>query len=103
LATNSNINFIQAIAAGMIAIWSLRLGIYLFKRVVQKGSDSRFFEMKENTFDFFAAWYFQGLWTALTPCPLLVILSKNIEENSLRVVNVVSLVGLCIWLFGFLV
>jgi steroid 5-alpha reductase family enzyme len=46
LGTNSNINFIQGIAAGMIAIWALRLGIYLFKRVLQKGFDSRFYEMK---------------------------------------------------------
>lgn len=74
---NHNLNNKQLIAFTMIAIWALRLGTFLFKRVLQKGFDSRFDVMKHKLFRFFFAWFFQGLWTVITPCPLLVILTKN--------------------------
>jgi len=79
---HDNLTTKQIIAASIIVVWALRLASFLFIRILEKGSDSRFDPMKKNLRRFFLAWYLQGLWTVVTPCPLYVILTKSSNFTS---------------------
>lgn len=87
------------LAALMVAIWALRLGIFLFRRISQDGHDDRFDEIKINPFRFFLAWTIQGLWALLTAaCALAIITSGNQKP-----IELLGYIGLAIWAIGFLI
>ena len=45
----------------LVALWAIRLGSFLFARIQQDGSDSRFDKIKPNPLRFFFTWSLQGL------------------------------------------
>lgn len=53
------------LAAGLVAVWALRLGWYLANRVGRHG-DGRFDEIKVSPTRFWVAWTLQGLWVFWT-------------------------------------
>jgi steroid 5-alpha reductase family enzyme len=64
--------------AGLVSIWALRLGTFLFRRVRQDGSDGRFDEIKPDFLRFLMTWTLQGLWVFLTlSCGLAAICSTT--------------------------
>ncbi len=64
--------------AGLVAIWAVRLGTFLFARVRQDGSDGRFDEIKPDFLRFLMTWTLQGLWVFLTlSCALAAITSGD--------------------------
>ena len=66
----------------MVILWSLRLGMFLFKRVKDVGQDIRFIEMKKDFFWFFMTWTLSGLWVFLTyVAGLSAMTSVNLIEN----------------------
>ena len=66
----------------MVILWSLRLGMFLFKRVKDVGQDIRFLEMKKDFFWFFMTWTLSGLWVFLTyVAGLSAMTSINLIEN----------------------
>ncbi|MGB5433561.1 MAG: DUF1295 domain-containing protein [Acidimicrobiia bacterium] len=85
------------IVAAMVAVWALRLGSFLFRRVRRDGRDGRFDEIKIDPLRFFMTWTLQGLWVLLTiACALAIITS--IERRS---IGWLAVVGLAIWIAGF--
>ena len=52
--------------AGAILLWTLRLGIFLFIRVIQVGKDRRFDEIKKGFGAFAIAWSLSALWVYVT-------------------------------------
>lgn len=86
------------IVAVMVAVWAVRLGSFLFARIVKDGKDSRFDKIKTNPIRFLMTWTLQGLWVTLTAaCALLVI------TNSTRVpLDAFAYVGIAVWVIGFL-
>lgn len=69
----------QTIQAGCVMAWSVRLGTFLFHRVLASGHDRRFKHAlnKPPLFAFF--WFLQGVWVFITLSPTLLMLSKTTQ------------------------
>ena len=68
----------QLMLAGIVCIWAMRLGSFLFYRICQDGVDSRFNDIKPNPLRFFITWNMQGLWVVVTLAPVFVVLSSSV-------------------------
>jgi len=85
------------IVAAMVAVWALRLGSFLFRRVRRDGRDGRFDEIKIDPLRFFMTWTLQGLWVLLTiACALAIITS--VERRS---IGWLAVLGIVVWTAGF--
>lgn len=83
--------------AGLITVWALRLGPFLFRRVRQAGEDRRFRTIKTSLPTFLMTWTLQGLWVFLTAsCALAAITGSGTADFGLIVV-----LGVALWLAGF--
>lgn len=81
-----------------ILLWALRLGSYLFLRILKDKEDRRFKEWKTSFPLFLRTWTLQGMWIFLTSIAgLTVICSRNIVDPDLY-----FYFGCGIWAFGFL-
>ncbi len=97
LLLSENLDARAMIVAGMVAVWALRLGSFLFLRVRRVGRDGRFEHLKADSLRFFMVWTIQGLWVLLTlSCALAIITST--ERQS---IGWVAIVGMVVWIFGF--
>ena len=85
------------IAAVMVAVWALRLGTFLFRRVRRDGRDGRFDEIKVDPLRFFMTGTLQGLWVLLTVAAALAIIT-SLERQS---IGWVGIVGIVVWVAGF--
>lgn len=83
--------------AGMIALWALRLGTFLFTRVRAAGEDRRFREIKPNFARFMLTWTLQGLWVSFSTATALVVMTSTTPVG----MDIFMVVGFVVWLFGF--
>ena len=81
---------------GLVIIWAVRLGTFLFKRVLKAGKDGRFDELKPNFLRFLSVWTLQGLWVTFTMAAALVAITSS-EKKPL---GVFAIVGFLVWLAG---
>ena len=85
------------IVGAMVAVWALRLGSFLFRRVRRAGADERFDDIKTDALRFFMTWTLQGLWVLLTlACALAIITGTD-----RRSIGWVAVVGIVVWVGGF--
>lgn len=87
------------IAAVMVAVWAIRLGLFLFTRVQRAGHDDRFDKIKVNPMRFFIVWTLQGLWVIMTAACALVIITGAANKK----IGVVGMIGIAMWVIGFLI
>jgi steroid 5-alpha reductase family enzyme len=87
------------IVGGMVMVWALRLGTFLFRRVRQAGKDGRFDELKTDPVRFLMTWTLQGLWVLLTMAAALAIIT-GLEREPL---GWVAIVGIVMWVAGFVI
>jgi steroid 5-alpha reductase family enzyme len=81
----------------LVAVWSIRLGSFLFARIRRDGSDGRFDALKPDFTRFLMAWTLQGLWVLLTvSCALAAITAAGAEP-----LGVWAFVGTLFWMAGF--
>ena len=92
------LDFDSIIISILITAWTLRLGLFLFYRVVKVGEDKRFKDVKTSPSKFFIWFTVSGLWVILTSLPAINLLSSEIKHNNYLIVYV----GIFIWLFGFI-
>ncbi|PID33020.1 hypothetical protein CR969_02965 [Candidatus Saccharibacteria bacterium] len=85
------------IILALVLIWAMRLGSYLFQRILKDGKDKRFDQLKSNFFGFLMTWTLQGLWVTFT---LAAALAAVAGANKLPL-DVFAVVGIVIWLIGF--
>ena len=97
LLLSTDIDARAAIAGAMVAVWALRLGLFLFRRVRRDGRDGRFDEIKVDPLRFFMTWTLQGLWVLLTIAAALAIMTSA-ERRSL---GWLAAVGIAVWVAGF--
>ena len=83
--------------AGLISIWALRLGSFLFIRILQDGGDGRFDDIKPRFARFLATWTLQGLWVFLTLCAALAAITSRYVEP----IGSIAAIGAAIWVLGF--
>lgn len=83
--------------AGLIVIWALRLGLFLFMRVRRSGGDSRFDVLKTRFWRFFLTWNLQGLWVTFTAAAAIAAICSSKNPG----IDIWALIGLSVWLVGF--
>lgn len=83
--------------AALIALWALRLGSFLFLRIRDAGSDSRFDRIKTNFLRFLLTWTLQGLWVVMTAAAAVAAMTA---EDRVPLGPVAAL-GLLLWAVGF--
>ncbi len=87
------------ILALMIAIWTIRLGSFLFARVSADGRDLRFNKLKVNPWLFFRTWTLQAAWVAIASSAAVAAMSIA----SSAAIGFVDVVGLSAWSLGFII
>ena len=91
------LNVRSALVITIVAIWALRLGFFLFTRVLKAGEDRRFREVKEKFSGFLVWWTISALWVFLTTVNALVTIINNVEYYD----DLFLVIGLIIWIAGF--
>lgn len=97
LYLSKDLNLLTYLLAGMVIVWSLRLGTFLFARIHRDGKDDRFDAIKPNFFRFLNAWSIQALWVVLTAAPVFVAITTTERQEF----SVFTYVGLLLWMVGF--
>lgn len=82
----------------LVAIWSLRLGTFLFRRILADGSDGRFDELKTRPLPFLQTWTLQGLWVLLTLAAALGAITAADQDVP---IGPLAIVGVGVWIGGF--
>lgn len=88
----------ELLVAAMVAVWAVRLGSFLVRRIRRDGKDGRFDEIKQSAPRFLVAWTLQGLWVSLTALAALTLLTDADPAASLGLVDAL---GAAIWAAGF--
>jgi len=82
---------------GIISIWAIRLGSFLFLRIRAAGEDRRFREIKKSFSRFLLAWTLQGLWVSFSLAAALAAITSTIRLD----LDLFAFVGFLVWLAGF--
>ncbi|MBD3204041.1 DUF1295 domain-containing protein [Candidatus Woesearchaeota archaeon] len=90
-------SLVKLVLLTMISLWGLRLGLFLFIRILKQKKDRRFDEIRKNFFNFFFFWTFQGvsIWLILLPSLYFFHEPSNF--------SLLVLPGFVVWLAGFLI
>jgi len=87
----------STIVAIFVSIWTLRLGTFLYKRIVKSGVDTRFREIKKSLPKFLMVWTFSALWVFLTTVNATTTIALNPQEP----LGLFFLIGTTLWILGF--
>ena len=91
----SNLN--SMVIAACILVWAFRLGSFLFKRILEDGSDGRFDKIKTSPHHFFVTWNLQALWVLVTAGCGLAALTSTMDKPQ----SELWVFGFPVWLTGF--
>ena len=80
LALSTDLDARAMIVGAMVLVWTIRLGVFLFRRISKDGKDGRFDEIKTDPLRFLMAWTIQGLWVLLTAAAALAIITGTTRE-----------------------
>ena len=80
-------------------VWMVRLGTFLYIRILRDGRDPRFDALKTVWLAFCGAWTLQACWVTLVQLPLLLI---NSRDDTVPL-GPVDLLALLMWGCGFVV
>ena len=97
LSTGAELSIRSVFVAAFVSVWTLRLGIFLYKRIVKAGEDRRFREIKKSLPKFLMTWTLSALWVFLTTVNAITLIALNPPEP----VGVFFVVGTLFWLLGF--
>ena len=81
----------------MVAVWSARLGTFLFLRVRKAGQDRRFTEIKKKFFRYAFTWTLGGAWVFITMAAALAAITTARQLP----VDGLAYLGALIWAVGF--
>ncbi|MFX0124629.1 MAG: DUF1295 domain-containing protein [Candidatus Hodarchaeota archaeon] len=81
----------------LVSIWTIRLGAFLFSRILKEGEDKRFKHIKQSFSRFLLAWTLQGLWVCFTLSTALAAITGEQKKEF----GIIGLIGLLIWIIGF--
>jgi steroid 5-alpha reductase family enzyme len=82
---------------GMVSVWAIRLGSFLFRRIHAAGEDRRFREIKTSFARFLLTWTLQGLWVSFSLVAALATITSMVRVE----LGIFALVGFLVWLLGF--
>ncbi|CAG2221453.1 Cytochrome c-b,Cytochrome c, somatic B,Cytochrome c, testis-specific,Cytochrome c,Cytochrome c 2,Cytochrome c, somatic,Cytochrome c iso-1/iso-2,Cytochrome c-2,Cytochrome c, somatic A [Mytilus edulis] len=88
----------QKVQTGMVMAWAVRLGTFLFTRILKEGQDKRFNKVRDNPRVFWFYWTVQGVWVLLTLLPTLLVNSKKEDQPLTKK----DYIGWGLWVAGFI-
>ena len=94
---NPSVDPRDLLIGGLIAIWAIRLGSFLFLRVKQDGKDNRFTVMKTQFHWYLMTWTIGGLWVFLTMAAGLAAITSDVSMP----LGFMTYIGLALWIVGF--
>ena len=97
LSSGAEASIRSIFVATFVSVWTLRLGIFLYKRIVKAGEDRRFRDIKKSLPKFLMTWTLSALWVFLTTVNAITIIALN----PLEPVGVFFVLGTVLWLLGF--
>lgn len=83
----------------LVSLWAIRLGAFLFSRVLSDGKDRRFDEIKISFLKFLFTWNLSAFWVFITTCCALTVISSKMVV----VPDYYMFFGIFLWVAGFLV
>lgn len=92
---SSAMTIVNLIAMVMIIVWSVRLGTFLFTRILRIGKDKRFDSIRKNFRKLGLFWVAQGFSVWIILLPTLVLFYESPQNF-----KTLSVVGITIWVIG---
>jgi steroid 5-alpha reductase family enzyme len=90
---------VQLVASLLVIAWAVRLGAYLFRRIMLMKVDHRFDGMRDDPLRFARFWLLQAITVAVVMLPVSYLL----DQDDPPALGVWSIVGAAVWLAGLLV
>jgi len=87
-----------AVQVTFIITWAVRLGLFLFTRILKDGQDRRFNKARDDPKILFVYWTLQGVWVFITLLPSLIMITEKRQSN----LNFQDMLGWTLWIVGFL-
>ena len=97
LSSGAEASIRSVFVASFVSVWTLRLGIFLYKRIVKAGEDSRFRDIKKSIPKFLMTWTLSALWVFLTTVNAITLIALN----PLEPIGIFFIMGALLWLLGF--
>ncbi|PTB42871.1 hypothetical protein M441DRAFT_77939 [Trichoderma asperellum CBS 433.97] len=93
----------QLVLTGMTAAWAVRLGSFLFHRILTAGHDSRFDSIRHKPARFSGAFFFQAVWVSLQLMPVIMLnaIPAAVLASAIPRTLATDVIGMSIWLAGF--
>lgn len=63
----------QLLTSVTTILWAIRLGSFLFLRILASGRDPRFDHIKKRPIAFLGAWFLQTVWISVTGLPVYLV------------------------------
>ncbi len=89
----------QILVASFIVVWAVRLGSYLFIRILKIGKDDRFDDKREDFIKFLGFWVLQAVAVWAIMLPAVVFLSLDAKPPF----TWVSAIGIALWATGLII
>jgi steroid 5-alpha reductase family enzyme len=86
----------QLVASLLVLIWAVRLGSYLFRRILRMKVDHRFDDMRDKPLRFARFWLLQAITVAVIMLPVSYLLDRDDAPGF----GAWMIVGALIWLAG---
>ena len=90
---------IQLVAALLVLVWAVRLGVYLLGRILRIKVDHRFDEMRDNPLRFARFWLLQAISVAVIMLPVTYLLGQDTAPG----LGFWAIAGASIWLVGLVI
>jgi steroid 5-alpha reductase family enzyme len=97
LSSGQQASMRSTIVAILVSIWTLRLGTFLYIRIVKSGEDKRFREIKKSLPKFLMTWTLSALWVFLTTVNAVTIIVLNQQAT----LDLFFMAGFALWVLGF--
>ena len=97
LSSGAEASIRSVFVASFVSVWTLRLGIFLYKRIVKAGEDIRFRDIKKSLPKFLMTWTLSALWVFLTTVNAITLIALN----PLEPIGIFFIMGALMWLLGF--
>jgi steroid 5-alpha reductase family enzyme len=90
---------VQLAASFLVLVWALRLGAYLFRRILRMKLDHRFDGIRDEPLRFARFWFLQAITVAVVMLPVAYLLDRNHPPGF----GPWAVAGACVWLAGFVI
>jgi steroid 5-alpha reductase family enzyme len=90
---------LQLVASLLVLLWAVRLGTYLFRRILRMKVDHRFDGIREEPLRFARFWLLQAITVAVVMLPVSYLLDRDHPRGF----GTWAVVGACVWLVGLVI